>query len=116
MYRAAVAAAHITNMTARKPKHLAPRHTIRPSETISIYMLSLSVLVLSAVFVALPHHFGGPSDFTDSVMSWMSLALSGAACWGMIRRAVKEQTLFELTFLDGAGLVGAVISTAILLS
>lgn len=108
-------AAHITNMTARKPKHLAPKRPICPSDKTVVYLLSLSLLILSAVFVALPRCFGGPSGFTVAVMSGVSVVLSCAACWGTVRKAVKEQTLFELSFLDGAGLVGAVISAAILL-
>ena len=102
-------------MTARKPKHLAPRRPIRPSDKTVVYLLFLSLLILSAVFVVLPRCFGGPSGFTVAVMSCVSVALSCTACWGTVRRAATEQTLFELTFLDGAGLVGAVISAAILL-
>ena len=112
---AALASVHITNMTARKPKHLAPRRPIRPSDKTVVYLLFLSLLILSAVFVVLPRCFGGPSGFTVAVMSCVSVALSCTACWGTVRRAATEQTLFELTFLDGAGLVGAVISAAILL-
>lgn len=113
---AALASVHIGSMTARQPKHLAPRRPIRPSDKTVVYLLFLSFPIFSAVFAVLPRCFGGPSDFTDSVMSWMSLALSSTAYWGTVRKAAKEWTLFELTFLDGAGLVGAVTSAAILLS
>ena len=105
-----MAAAHIESMATRKPKHLAPKCSICPSGKAGFYLLALSALNIFAVFLLLPRCFGGPSNFTNAVTSWVRCLLSFAMVW----TAVKNRTLYNLTFWDSAGLVANIMTAAVM--